>query len=90
MSSSAIPSAWQRWSSEARRLIADFQARKQAADAANTGTIAAACEECGKTTSFPAKERDSVQNCPHCGSYMDVTDEPPGPDETEPDEASAE
>lgn len=30
------------------------------------------CEECGKHTMFPATERGRVQNCPHCGAYVDV------------------
>jgi hypothetical protein len=30
------------------------------------------CEECGNTSTFPAEERGSVQNCPHCGAYLDV------------------
>ena len=34
--------------------------------------VEVACEECGKTSTFPAEERGSVQNCPHCGAYLDV------------------
>jgi hypothetical protein len=43
------------------------------------------CEECDKTSTFPAEERGSVQNCPHCGAYLDVEPadeaEPTGPRE---------
>jgi hypothetical protein len=30
------------------------------------------CEECGQTSTFPAEQRGSVQNCPHCSAYLDV------------------
>lgn len=30
------------------------------------------CDECGKTATFPAVQRGTVQNCPHCGAYLDV------------------
>jgi hypothetical protein len=49
------------------------------------------CDECGQTSIFPAEQRGSVQNCPHCSAYVDV--EPPdgaersqGPDEPEESE----
>ncbi|MCK4660334.1 MAG: hypothetical protein KAV82_12495 [Phycisphaerae bacterium] len=37
-------------------------------------TIEAICEECGKTVSFPYAQRGTVQDCPHCGEYVDVPD----------------
>jgi hypothetical protein len=30
------------------------------------------CEECGRSSTFPAEEQGSVQNCPHCSAYLDV------------------
>jgi hypothetical protein len=30
------------------------------------------CEECGGSASFPATQQGSVQQCPHCGAYIDV------------------
>jgi Zn finger protein HypA/HybF involved in hydrogenase expression len=30
------------------------------------------CEDCGKSATFPASKRGTVQNCPHCGAYIDV------------------
>src|SRR5260370_26308117 len=30
------------------------------------------CEECGASVAFPASQRGSVQECLHCGSYVDV------------------
>ena len=63
---------------------------KQAAAAQQGAPIQARCEECGQSSEFPAKERGSVQECPHCGAYLDVG-EPgegaPGDDET-PDSIS--
>jgi hypothetical protein len=45
------------------------------------------CEDCGKMTAFPATYRGTVQECTHCGAYLDVGE----PDEEEPsDEQSDE
>ncbi len=30
------------------------------------------CEECDQLATFPAAQRGSVQQCPHCGDYVDV------------------
>jgi hypothetical protein len=32
------------------------------------------CSECGKTNSFAPSQAGSVQDCHHCGSYVDVPD----------------
>jgi hypothetical protein len=32
------------------------------------------CEECGRRCEFPAEQNGSVQECPHCGAYLDVGD----------------
>jgi hypothetical protein len=45
--------------------------------AARTGTVTAVCEDCGKSSEWPAAEMGKTQTCPHCNSYMDV----PDPDE---------
>lgn len=34
--------------------------------------VEATCEDCGKTATFPAAQRGSVQDCPHCGAMLDV------------------
>jgi endogenous inhibitor of DNA gyrase (YacG/DUF329 family) len=39
-----------------------------------TGTVTAACEECGKSSEWQASDMGSTQDCPHCGKYMDVPD----------------
>jgi hypothetical protein len=36
------------------------------------GTVEAVCEECGRTASYPSKQRGTVQNCPHCRAHVDV------------------
>jgi hypothetical protein len=45
--------------------------------AARTGTVDATCEDCGKTSTWPATAMGTTEVCPHCGGYMDI----PDPDE---------
>jgi hypothetical protein len=58
--------------------------------AADGGPVEVTCEKCGKRSEFPAAQKGSVQNCPHCYAYVDVGDEVPfddwsaAPDEDEP------
>lgn len=42
--------------------------------AARTGTVTAACEECGKTSEWPASAMGTTETCPHCTAYMDIPD----------------
>lgn len=60
----------------ARQLVAEHeQARAAQAElAASSGPAEAVCEECGKTSTHPAAQRGTVQECPHCGEYLDVPD----------------
>ena len=44
---------------------------------ARTGTVTVACEDCGKSSDWPATAMGTTEVCPHCGGYMDV----PDPDE---------
>jgi len=32
------------------------------------------CERCGKASTFAPEYRGTVQECPHCGAFMDVGD----------------
>lgn len=41
--------------------------------------ISARCEECGRETEFPRAKSGTIQDCPHCGAYLDV------PETGEPD-----
>jgi hypothetical protein len=35
------------------------------------------CEKCGKRSAFPASQLGSVQQCQHCGAYVDIVDDSP-------------
>jgi hypothetical protein len=39
-----------------------------------TGTISAKCEDCGKSSEWPASAMGTTETCPHCGQYMDIPD----------------
>lgn len=58
----------------ALQVIAEGEERRQQLqrDKAELGPVDAKCEECGQATTFPGKQRGTVQDCPHCGAYMDV------------------
>lgn len=36
------------------------------------GEFEVTCEECEQSITFPASAHGSVQDCPHCGAYVDV------------------
>jgi hypothetical protein len=65
---------------DARKLLAEHaDAMKQARAAAQrraerTGTVAATCEECGKSSEWPASAMGTTEYCPHCSAYMDIPD----------------
>jgi hypothetical protein len=63
----------------AKPVLEDFErhaAERREADAAEealTGPpVEVVCEECGQRTTFPPRHRGSVQQCRHCGAYVDV------------------
>ena len=67
----------------ARPLIAEYERERlrrrpapQRSHDSETETVDALCEECGKTTAFPASQKGTVQDCKFCGAYVDVGDEP--------------
>ena len=67
---------------EARELLAS--AEKMAAvravvdkRASRTGNVSATCEDCGKSSEWPAATMGTTEVCPYCGHYMDI----PDPDE---------
>ena len=47
------------------------------------------CDKCGQSTSFPGSAVGTVQECPHCGTFVDVELPDEGPDE-DPDDVYAE
>lgn len=58
------------------RLIAERRASR-------TGTVEVVCEECGRGATFPASAAGTVEDCPHCGAYLDVADPDENWDEIE-------
>ena len=58
---------------EAIRLLGDHMVSQITRDQRGP-PLFVTCEECGKTSNFPAKQRGSVQECPHCTAYLDVED----------------
>jgi hypothetical protein len=44
------------------------------------------CNRCGESISFPGSVVGTVQECPHCGEFVDVDASDEGPDE-DPDKA---
>ena len=53
--------------------IADVRARV-AKRAERTGTVTATCEDCGKSSEWPATAMGTTEICPHCSGYMDIPD----------------
>jgi hypothetical protein len=39
-----------------------------------TGNVTVACEECGKSSEWPAVLMGTTEVCPHCSAYMDIPD----------------
>jgi len=62
----------------ARPLLVEYErqlVRRRTSSESGTGSIDAVCEECGKTSTFDASKSGTVQDCIHCGAYMDVGDD---------------
>jgi hypothetical protein len=61
---------------KAAELISQYEARKweRAHPEPSNVNIDVRCEECGKVSSFPESLRGTVQECSHCGAYVDVGD----------------
>ena len=64
---------------DARKLLSDAAAHRAAARdprpaAKRTGTVTAVCEECGKSSEWPATAMGTTETCPHCTAYMDIPD----------------
>ncbi len=46
--------------------------------------ITFACQECGRSITFPGERRGRVEECPECGNYVDVPPEAKSPQPLEP------
>ena len=64
---------------DAKKLLSDAQRtamlkeiREKRAD--RTGSMTAVCEECGKSSEWPATAMGTTEICPDCQAYMDIPD----------------
>lgn len=58
---------------DAERAVAALKAYEQSLIAQQPQTfITAVCEECGESSTFEGALGNTVQDCPHCGKFMDV------------------
>lgn len=63
---------------DASKLLAEHAASiaQRETEAQLRAPVEVVCEECGKKNLFPANQIGTVQDCPHCGEYLDI--EEPG------------
>jgi hypothetical protein len=66
----------------AKPILDEYERRSRArrdadiSDPAQAGPpIEVACRACGQRTTFSSIQRESVQECPQCGAYVDVVDD---------------
>jgi hypothetical protein len=61
----------------AKPVLDEYERRMvgQSGESTEGPPVKVTCEECGQISSFPATQKGSVQNCPHCQAYVDVGDE---------------
>jgi len=59
---------------QARQLLAAYERRlaEQSNVAESAPPVWIVCEECRRSTSFPASRLGHVETCSHCGAYVDV------------------
>jgi hypothetical protein len=80
----------------AKPILDDYERSAAERRQSVTDNLAAApplevvCEECGRSSHFPAAQRGSVQKCPHCGAYVDVDADGPPEDWSQAEDADAE
>jgi hypothetical protein len=63
----------------AAELIREHERLEAERENAEGADVEVTCEECGQKSSFPAAQRGSVQECPHCNAYVDVGEQPAPP-----------
>jgi hypothetical protein len=72
---------------EAVGLLAEAEAERLVQKDEEGEPIYVMCEECGAESSYPYETRGTCQNCPRCGSYVDVeSDEDHEPPQATEDE----
>jgi hypothetical protein len=59
---------------KAAELLRQYEAKKhlRQQQVADAPAITSKCEQCGATSSFPASQNGTVQDCPKCRAFMDV------------------
>jgi hypothetical protein len=79
----------------AKPVLEDYENRSRErqkalgkAVAPTEAVLEAECEECGRRSAFPAAVEGTVQDCPHCGAYMDVGEPPEWWSEEKPTDGS--
>ncbi len=74
------PNVWvdEATAAQAAVLIQEFEDKKRARNQPVEGAsdLCVVCEECEKTTMFPASLDGTTQQCQHCRAYVDVGDLP--------------
>jgi hypothetical protein len=63
----------------AAELIREHERLELERENAQGDDVEVTCEECGQKSTFPAAQRGSVQECPNCGAYVDVGEQPTEP-----------
>ncbi len=57
-------------------LLTMFEVRRRERNVAElpegAASIEVCCEDCGRTATFAENLKGSVQDCPHCGAFVDV------------------
>jgi hypothetical protein len=58
----------------ATRILLDLEERERSKTAETPAgpPIDVVWHKCGQRSTYPAKQRGSVRDCPHCGAYVDV------------------
>jgi len=64
---------------DARKMLSDAQRTARLHElreqrARRAGTVTAVCEDCGKSSEWPAAAMGTTETCPHCTAYMDIPD----------------
>jgi hypothetical protein len=60
---------------EYERQVAERRAGHRRDQPSKKSAVAVICEDCGVTSTFAAELSGSIQDCPHCGAYVDVGDD---------------
>ena len=69
----------------ARQVLAEYAAPEhEASEESLPEDVSFACQECGKSITFPGDRCGHVETCPECGSYVDVPNHPDGSQVKEP------